>query len=78
MGRAIQQGETPMTGSMFCFCPHCGSDLRDRTTRDGKGIPCHHDCGADDHGTRLIGCWDALGNRTVGFQCPDCGKRWER
>lgn len=67
-----------MTGSMFCFCPHCGSDLRDGTIPGWDGVDCRHGCGADDHGSRLISVYDRGRDRTVAWQCPDCGKRWER
>ena len=67
-----------MTGSMFCFCPHCGSDLRQGTVTGREGDDCRHGCDRPEHYSRIFGIYDPDADRTVAWQCPDCGKRWER
>lgn len=68
-----------MTGSMFCACPHCGSDLRGEPFMPGELDLCKDGCGALDHYSRLTYTMTVMSGRTViRFQCPDCGKRWER
>lgn len=69
-----------MTGSMFCFCPHCGSDLRGELFGPDFTLgPCPDGCGGLDHYSRLTYSTIRRRGRTViRFQCPDCGKRWER
>ena len=54
-------------------CPHCGVDLQ------GNPIPKkdQHLFGAT-HFSRKIGVYDRDKDRTVEYQCPDCGKRWKR
>lgn len=68
-----------MTGSMFCFCPHCGSDLRGEPFTPNMSDLCPDGCGALDHYSRLLYTITRTSRRTIlRFQCPDCGKRWER
>ena len=68
-----------MTGSMFCTCPHCGSDLRGARFDPNSPDLCPDGCGALDHYSRLTYTKIRRRGRTViRFQCPDCGKRWER
>lgn len=50
-------------------CPSCGHDLRTEWQNpDGQTI----------NGSRVIGIYDRDRDRTVAWQCPDCGERWER
>lgn len=52
-------------------CPHCGAQLQ------GDPIPeqSRHLFGAT-HFSRKIGVYDTYKDRTVEYQCPDCGQRW--
>jgi hypothetical protein len=54
-------------------CPICGSSLQ------GDPIPSEnqHLYGAT-HFSRKIGIYDTGRDRTVEWQCPDCGGRWDR
>ncbi|TMN21888.1 hypothetical protein FH966_02615 [Lentibacillus cibarius] len=55
------------------FCPFCGADLQ------GEPIPeeMQHQYGAT-HFSRKIGISSIEEDRIVKWQCPDCGKEWER
>ncbi|MEJ9280649.1 hypothetical protein [Ureibacillus thermosphaericus] len=55
------------------FCPFCGSCLQ------GDPIPeeDQHHYGAT-HGSRKIAIYSLEEDRTVKWQCPDCGKEWDR
>ena len=68
-----------MTGSMFCFCPLCGTDLRGEPFSPDSPDLCKDGCGALDHYSRLTYSMIRGRRRTIlRFRCPDCGKRWER
>lgn len=62
----------------FCFCSHCGADLRgpriEPRLREmyGGDVECRHGCGAESHYSRLIGIYDIERDRTVEWMCPDC------
>jgi hypothetical protein len=55
-------------------CPICASDL------EGDEIPelerLHF--GGKTHFSRKIAIYDRDADRTVAFECPDCGERWAR
>ncbi|NCU19037.1 hypothetical protein [Caldibacillus pasinlerensis] len=55
------------------YCPFCGADLQ------GPPIPkeIQHHYGAT-HGSRKIGIYSREEDRVIKWQCPDCGKEWER
>lgn len=74
-----------MTGSKFCFCPNCGSDLRggilwaDASESTSRALPmCPDGCGAPEHYSITLAIYDPDMEQVVAWQCPDCGKRWER
>ena len=59
------------------ICPLCGSDLT------GEPIPQEYiDKGyyapGATHYSRMIGIYDVALDRTVAWQCPDCGGQWPR
>ncbi|MBB3868694.1 hypothetical protein DER53_03470 [Parageobacillus toebii NBRC 107807] len=55
------------------YCPFCGADL--------QGPPIlqeiQHHYGAT-HGSRKIRIYSREEDRVIKWQCPDCGKEWER
>jgi len=55
------------------FCDRCGADFQ------GEPIPekSQHLFGAT-HFSRKIGIYDLVKDRTVEYQCPDCGHTWKR
>lgn len=64
----MNKNETPIE-----YCPHCNANLR------GDPIPkniAHHYLGT--HWQRKVGIYDYELDKTVAWQCPDCGERWER
>jgi predicted RNA-binding Zn-ribbon protein involved in translation (DUF1610 family) len=76
-------------GGIMCRCPHCGSDLRgpeiSRTwylaygyDPDGRPATCRDGCGHPPHYSRLGSVYDRWRDRTVAWQCPDCGRKWQR
>ncbi|MGG3854255.1 hypothetical protein ABET36_07535 [Caldifermentibacillus hisashii] len=56
------------------YCPFCHVNLRD------KPIPekYRHHYGGATYGSRKIAVYSRDEDRTVKWQCPDCGKEWER
>lgn len=54
-------------------CPNCNADLQ------GEPIPLEQQekYGATHFG-RKIGIYDSRTDRTVAYQCPDCGHQWDR
>ena len=67
-----------MTGSMFCTCPYCLSDLGAGTNPDYGGADCRHGCGRPEHYSIALAIYNPDTEQVVAWQCPDCGKRWER
>lgn len=63
----------------FCTCSACGADLRGSTipveSRHlyGGHMECRYGCGNEPHYSRLMGIYDVERDRTVAWQCPDCG-----
>ncbi|GAB6989534.1 hypothetical protein [Paenibacillus pini] len=60
-------------GTEIEYCPHCNANLR------GDSIPddiVHNYSGT--HWSRKIGLYDKSRDRTVAYECPDCGGQWER
>lgn len=55
-------------------CPLCHADLT------GEPIPeaSREHFGGATHGSRRIAIYDRGRDRTVAWQCPDCGGTWER
>lgn len=55
-------------------CPLCGADLT------GEPIPpeSREHFGGHAHGSRRIAIYDPGRDRTVAWQCPDCGGQWDR
>lgn len=74
--------------SHHCECPYCHATLAaqpipvDSLSHYGgeNGVPkdCEYGCGRPAHFSRLIGIYDLGQDRTVEWQCPDCGVRWPR
>ncbi|MEK3977893.1 hypothetical protein MKY37_02245 [Psychrobacillus sp. FSL K6-2836] len=56
------------------YCPYCGADLQ------GDPIPLEmkHHYGNATHFSRKIGISSMEKDRVIRWQCPDCGKEWER
>jgi hypothetical protein len=56
------------------LCPACNADLT------SAPIPQEHleHYGDETHYSRVIGVYSIVLDRTVEWQCPDCGYRWER
>lgn len=56
------------------FCPYCNADLQ------GKDIPekIRHHYGSATHGSRKIAIYSREEDRTLKWQCSDCGGEWER
>lgn len=55
-------------------CPLCDADLQDWEIPAAS----QHLYGGKTHGSRRIGIYDTARDRTVEWQCPDCGGRWPR
>ena len=58
------------------ICPLCGSDLTGEPIQQeyiDKGW-----YGDLTHYSRMIAVYDIALDRTVEYQCPDCGGRWPR
>ena len=54
-------------------CPYCTADLQ------GNPIPKEQqEAYGATHFSRKIGIYDIDRDRTVEWQCPDCGCRWPR
>jgi uncharacterized C2H2 Zn-finger protein len=55
-------------------CPHCEAPWRD------KAIPEHlqESYGGARWFSRVIGLYGRDRDRTIAWQCPDCGARWDR
>jgi hypothetical protein len=68
----------------FCFCSKCGADMRgpiiELSNRDMYGgyDKCRYGCGGEPHFSRIIGIYDIHLDRTVAWECPDCGKKTDR
>ncbi|MCM3112819.1 hypothetical protein [Lederbergia lenta] len=56
------------------FCPYCNTNLQ------GKPIPQEHQhhYGGATYGSRKIAIYSHEEDRTVKWQCPDCGEEWKR
>lgn len=55
------------------YCPHCNVDLT------GEPIPEEYKefYGNETHFSRKISIYDFCKDKTVAWQCPDCGKQWD-
>lgn len=57
-------------------CPHCHASLiGEPIPEEQRQSGCY---GNSTHWRREIAIYDRGKDRTVAFECPDCGKRWER
>ena len=45
---------------------------------DYGGADCQHGCGRPEHYSIALAIYDPDIEQVVAWQCPDCGKRWER
>lgn len=55
-------------------CPHCHADLTGDPIEPGE----LRDFYGASHYSRKLTLYDRDKDRTVAYECPDCGKRWER
>jgi DNA-directed RNA polymerase subunit RPC12/RpoP len=68
----------------MCKCSHCGADLRGPTIPNdyrymhGNLTICEYGCGGEPHYSRLISIYDRQLDRTIAWQCPDCGHEEDR
>ncbi len=63
-----------MSDVLYRNCPSCGSswrgDLIPETSREFYG--------GSTHFSRLVGIYSRERDRTVAWQCPDCGEKFDR
>lgn len=66
-----------------CSCSDCGADWRDKPIPPddlhlyGGNATCD-DCGEARHFSRRIAFYETYRDRTISWQCPDCGHTEER